>query len=256
MLRVEAIPALQDNYIWAIVRNGYCVVVDPGEAAPILSWLHRQALRLSAILITHHHGDHINGIAALLKQYKVPVYGPAQEDIPCVSHPQGEGDCLALPDLHTEFRVMTLPGHTRGHLAYVGRGLLFCGDTLFACGCGRLFEGSAEQMHDSLQRLAALPGDTQVYCTHEYTLSNIAFALSLEPDNAQLRERAQREQAKRRQNLPTLPSTIALELATNPFLRCSEPTIRQAAEAHAQHPLHDPEAVFSVVREMKNHYRQ
>lgn len=256
MLRVEAIPALKDNYIWAIVRNGYCVIVDPGEAAPILSWLRRQELRLSAILITHHHGDHINGVAALLEQCKVPVYGPAQEAIACVSQPLDEGDRLALLDIHAELRVMAVPGHTRGHLAYYGQGLLFCGDTLFACGCGRLFEGSAEQMHDSLQRLAALPGDTRVYCSHEYTLDNIAFALSLEPGNTQLHKRARREQTKRMQDLPTLPSTIALELATNPFLRCAEPAICQVAESYAQHPLLGPCQVFSVVREMKDHYRQ
>lgn len=256
MLRIEVIPALQDNYIWAIVGNGHCAIVDPGDAAPILSWLHRHKLQLCAILVTHHHGDHTGGIAALLARFSVPVYGPAREAIAHVSHPVDEGDCVALPEIPAEFRVISVPGHTRGHVAYFGHGMLFCGDTLFACGCGRIFEGSAEQMHDSLQRLAALPGETQVYCTHEYTLSNIAFALSVDAGNAELTQRAETERARRAQGLPTLPSTIALEQATNPFLRCHEAAVRQAAESYAQRPLTTPSEVFAVAREMKNQYRQ
>lgn len=256
MLHIEAIPALQDNYIWAIIGHGHCAIVDPGDATPILSWLQQHKLQLSAILITHHHGDHTGGIAALLARFKVPVYGPAQEAIAKISHPVGDGELVTLAEIHAQFRVISVPGHTRGHVAYFGHGMLFCGDTLFACGCGRIFEGTAEQMHDSLQRLAALPGETQVYCTHEYTLGNIAFALSVDADNADLRDRAENEQAKRDQGLPTLPSTIALELATNPFLRCHEPALRLAAEAFAQHPLNTPNEVFAVVRAMKNQYRQ
>ncbi len=256
MLRIEAIPALEDNYIWAIVGDGHCAVVDPGETAPILSWMQRHELQLSAILVTHHHGDHVDGIAGLLDHYPVPVYGPAQETIAHVSQLVDEGDRVAIPAIEAEFDVMSVPGHTRGHIAYHGHGLLFCGDTLFACGCGRLFEGTHVQMHDSLQRLAALPDETQVYCTHEYTLGNIAFALSIEPGNPRLAERDHQAREQRSLGLPTLPSSIALERATNPFLRCHEPAIRQAAERYAQGSLNTPQEVFAVVREMKNHYRQ
>ncbi len=256
MLRIEAIPALEDNYIWAIVGDGHCAVVDPGEAAPILSWMQQHELQLSAILVTHHHGDHVDGIAGLLDHYPVPVYGPAQETIAHVSQRVDEGDRVLIPAIDAEFCVMSVPGHTRGHIAYHGHGLLFCGDTLFACGCGRLFEGTPAQMYDSLQRLAALPDATQVYCAHEYTLGNVAFALSIEPGNPRLGERDRQAREKRSQGLPTLPSSIALEHAANPFLRCHEPAIRQAAETYAQRPLNTPVEVFAVVREMKNHYRQ
>lgn len=254
MLRVEAIPALKDNYIWAVVRGDRCVVVDPGEAAPILSWMTARELHLSAILITHHHGDHVGGVPALLKQARVPVYGPAKEAIACVSHPLTDGAQLELPEINAAFRIMEVPGHTLGHIAYYGAGMLFCGDTLFACGCGRLFEGSPAQMYASLQRLAALPGETLVYCTHEYTLDNIVFALEVDPDNSALRERASQDRAKRAQDLPTLPSNIRLELATNPFLRCHTPALRQAAETYAGHTLPTDIDVLGVVREMKNHF--
>lgn len=254
MLQVIAIPALKDNYIWAIIGGDHCVVVDPGEAAPILSCLHKKKLQLSAILITHHHGDHIGGVPELLRHAAVPVYGPASEDIATVDHPISEGDRIELSDIGAGFDVLKLPGHTLGHIAYYGEGMLFCGDTLFACGCGRIFEGTPEQMYDSLQRLAALPPETHVYCTHEYTLSNIDFALSVEPENRSLQARQQAELAKRQHNQPTLPSTIALELATNPFLRSHSAAIREAAEAYAQHPLTNLQSVFTVVRAMKNHF--
>lgn len=254
MLNVEAIPALKDNYIWALSRDNHCVVVDPGEAAPILSWMRNKGLSLSAILITHHHGDHIGGVAELLKHRQVPVYGPAHERIAAVDHPLADGTRIDLSEIAAGFDILEVPGHTAGHIAYYGEGLLFCGDTLFACGCGRLFEGTPAQMHASLQRLARLPGVTRVCCTHEYTLSNITFALSVDPDNAALRERALREQAKRDRGLPTLPSTLDLELATNPFLRCHTPALRQAAEAHAGRSLKSEAEVLGVVREMKNHF--
>jgi hydroxyacylglutathione hydrolase len=254
MLNVEAVPALKDNYIWALSRGDHCVVVDPGEAAPILSWMRDKGLRLAAILITHHHGDHIGGVADLLHHAPAPVYGPAREAIAGVDHPLADGARIELREIDAGFDILEVPGHTAGHIAYYGEGLLFCGDTLFACGCGRLFEGTPAQMHASLQRLAGLPGPTRVCCTHEYTLSNIAFALSVDPDNAALRERALREQAKRDRGLPTLPSTLELELATNPFLRCQSPALRQAAESYAGRALKSEIEVLGVVREMKNHF--
>ncbi|MEW5892329.1 MAG: hydroxyacylglutathione hydrolase [Pseudomonadota bacterium] len=254
MLRLEAIPALKDNYIWALAGQGHCVVVDPGEAAPILSWITANDLRLSAVLITHHHGDHVGGVTGLLQHARVPVYGPAREAIAGVDHPLGDGMHLTLSEIGARFEILEVPGHTAGHIAYFGEGLLFCGDTLFACGCGRLFEGTAAQMHASLKRLAGLPGPTRVCCAHEYTLSNIAFALSVDPDNPALQQRAERERAKRAQGRPTLPSTLELERATNPFLRCHTPALRQAAEAWAGQRLDSEVAVWGVVREMKNHF--
>lgn len=254
MLNVEAVPALKDNYIWALSRDNHCVVVDPGEAAPILSWMRNKGLSLSAILVTHHHGDHTGGVTELLKHARAPVYGPAHEAIVTVDHPLADGARLDLPEIGARFDILAVPGHTAGHIAYYGEGLLFCGDTLFACGCGRLFEGTPAQMHASLQRLAGLPGDTRVCCAHEYTLSNIAFALSVDPANAVLRQRAVHEQAKRDQGLPTLPSTLDLERATNPFLRCHTPALRQTAEGHAGRKLQSEIEVLGVVREMKNHF--
>lgn len=256
MLRVEAIPVLEDNYVWAIIGNGRCAIVDPGVDEPILSWLRQNKLNLSAILVTHHHGDHIGGISGLLARYRVPVYGPAREAINEVSHPLNDGDRLKLTDMQAEFSVISVPGHTSGHIAYFGHGMLFCGDTLFACGCGRIFEGTPEEMYESVQKLGNLPGDTLVYCAHEYTLGNIAFARTLEPDNAALTTRVEQERDKRAQGLPTLPSTLALEHATNPFLRCHEPAIREAAERHIRHSLSNPTEIFAVVRKMKNLYRQ
>ncbi len=256
MLHVEAIPALKDNYIWALVRDTACVVVDPGEAAPILAWLQDTGTRLAAVLVTHHHRDHVGGIRELVDRFPVPVYGPAKESIAEVTHPVAEGQVVALPDLGAELRVLEVPGHTRGHVAYYGHGHLFCGDTLFGCGCGRLFEGSPEEMHASLARLAALPEDTRVCCAHEYTLDNIAFALQIEPANPELAARARRDRARRRRGEPTLPSDIATEKATNPFLRCGEAAVVRSAQAHAGQDLRREADVFRVVREMKDRFRQ
>lgn len=254
MLQIEAIPALKDNYIWAVIRNSACALVDPGEAAPILAWMTRTGTRPCAILLTHHHGDHVAGVGALVEQFHIPVYGPAKEAIPGVDHPVQDGDRIALPGLDTRFEVIAVPGHTRGHIAWYGHGLLFCGDTLFGAGCGRLFEGTPEQMHASLTRLAGLPDNTQVCCAHEYTLANLDFALSIEPDNPALQARTEHDRAKRQRGEPSLPSDIALERATNPFLRCGQDTVRKAAEAWSGRPLTRPETVFAVVREMKNQF--
>lgn len=256
---IVPIPAFADNYIWAMIRDGHCVVVDPGDAAPVEAFLAERKLTLDAILITHHHADHIGGVDVLNSERKIPVYGPAAEDIACVTHGLSQDDEVALPRfVDAPFRVIEVPGHTRGHIAYVSEDILFCGDTLFAAGCGRLFEGTAEQLHDSLSRLAALPERTRVYCTHEYTLSNLHFALAVDGDNAALVERSFREQEKRSRNEPTLPSTIALERMTNPFLRCAERAVMRSAQAHVNLSAADTSdavRVFAVLRQWKNEFR-
>lgn len=253
-LEVVPVPAFADNYIWVIRDHQHAVVVDPGDAGPVLDYLASERLALTAILATHHHGDHVGGVAALLERFPVPVYGPRAENIPTVSEPLAEGDRVTIPAPGLRFTVLEVPGHTAGHIAYVGHGWLFCGDTLFACGCGRLFEGTAPQMARSLAKLASLPGETRVFCAHEYTLANIRFALAVDAANAALRERGQREAERRAANQPTLPSTIALELATNPFLRCSDPAVQAAAAARAGRRLRDPVEVFATLREWKNRF--
>lgn len=250
------IPAFKDNYIWTLHDRLYAVVVDPGDAAPVRAWLDARQIKLAAILCTHHHNDHVGGVCELAQVYNVPVYGPLHEFIPCVSHAVGEGDMVEVAQLGISLKVLDLPGHTRGHVAYLGEGAVFCGDTLFGCGCGRMFEGTAEQFHRSLQRLARLPDDTRVYCAHEYTEANIRFALACEPGNAQLLQREADTHALRAAGQATLPSTIALEKATNPFLRCSEAEIIRRAQEHSLNKLaaENEVAVFAALREWKNNF--
>jgi hydroxyacylglutathione hydrolase len=260
MPAIIPIPAFTDNYIWLLREGEHAAVVDPGDAAPVLAYLDRERLRLSAIIATHHHNDHVGGIPALLARYAVPVFGPARESIPGRTHALAEGDRITVPGPEIAMRVLDIPGHTAGHIAFVGAQahaapIAFVGDTLFAAGCGRLFEGTPAQMTDSLAKLAALPGETQVYCGHEYTLANLRFALAVEPANAALQERQVREQAKRSRGLPTLPTTIADEHATNPFLRAGSPAVFAAAEAHAGRRLSGPVEAFAGVREWKNAFR-
>jgi len=255
MVRVEAIPAFEDNYIWLVREEGNAVVVDPGDADPVIARLEAEGLQLRAILCTHHHGDHVGGNASLLRRFSVPVYGPRAEGIRSVSHPVAEGDRVSLPEVGLTFEVLGVPGHTLGHIAYVGHGMLFCGDTLFACGCGRVFEGTPEQLYASLRKLAALPPDTLVYCAHEYTLSNIRFAREANPGNRALEEREASVRALRDRRQPTLPSTLGLELATNPFLRCDDPEVAATASAQAGAPVTVPAQVFAVLRDWKNRFR-
>ncbi len=247
--------AFEDNYIWLIREGRHVVVVDPGDAAPVLEYLDREGASLQAILLTHHHGDHTGGVADLLRRQTVPVFGPADEAIDGVTHALRDGDTVALPSGAATFRVIEVPGHTRGHIAYYGCGALFCGDTLFGCGCGRLFEGTAQQMWSSLSRLAALPGDTLVYCAHEYTLSNIRFALAVESGNAVLAARADQVGQLRASNLPSVPFPLDMELATNPFLRCKEAAVVAAVERHARARLRETVEVFAALREWKNGFR-
>lgn len=252
MLNIYPVRAFKDNYIWMIHDQHYAAIVDPGDAAPVLAYLQLHTLQPIAILNTHHHHDHTGGNIPLLQAFTLPVYGPANESIPQRTHALKEGDTVHLPELSLDLAILDIPGHTPGHIAYYGANLLFCGDTLFACGCGRIFEGTAQQMCASLQKLAKLPDDTLVYCAHEYTLSNVHFAKVLEADNPFLAQRAIKVETQRKRDLPTLPSTLAIEKATNPFLRCDQPPIIDVASQHAGKKLPDPVSVFSEIRKWKD----
>jgi hydroxyacylglutathione hydrolase len=256
MTAIIPIPAFADNYIWLLRQGKHAAVVDPGDAAPVLAYLDREGLELAAIMNTHHHGDHVGGNRALLARRAVPVFGPAREAIPGVTRSLAEQDAITLPDIGLELAVLDVPGHTAGHIAFVGRTadgpLVFCGDTLFSGGCGRLFEGTPAQMVDSLSKLAALPAPTRVYCGHEYTVANLRFAQAVDPGNDQLRQRYLAARAKRDRGEPTVPSTIGEERATNPFLRSGEAVVHRAAERHAGRKLADRIAVFAEIRAWKN----
>jgi hydroxyacylglutathione hydrolase len=259
MAAIIPIPAFADNYVWLLREGCAAVVVDPGDAAPVQAYLDREGLDLAAIVATHHHGDHVGGIEALVARWHVPVYGPARETIPARTRALREGDGVVIDELGLELFVLDVPGHTAGHIAYTGRvadaPVLFCGDTLFAAGCGRIFEGTPATMWTSLQKLAAQDPATRVFCAHEYTLANLRFAAAVEPANAALAQRRARDAALRERGQPTVPSTIADELATNPFLRAGEPAVRAAAEAHAGRLLDGDVAVFAELRAWKNGYR-
>ena len=255
MLKITSIPAFENNYLWVIqpdpAQRGV-LVVDPGDAVPVLEYLHKNALTLAAILITHRHRDHIGGVDQLLAHYPVNVYGPHSDAIPQVSialENNRQFDLLGLT-----FDVISVPGHTWEHIAYYlpQQKILFCGDALFAGGCGRRFDGTAEIMWNSLQTLAALPDDTLVYCAHEYTLSNLRFAAAVEPGNSKLLERLRRVEQLRQQNRITLPSTILQEKQTNPFLRCEEIGVKIFSELHSSHSLDSPAEVFGALRTIKD----
>ena len=260
-LTLAPLAAFTDNYVWMLHDGSQALVVDPGEAAPVVAALDAAGLRLAGILVTHHHGDHVGGIDALRARLDGQVWGPARETIPQPFVACQEGDTIEV--LGQRFTVIDIPGHTAGHIAFFcaspsdgSAPLLFCGDTLFSGGCGRVFEGTPAQMHASLRRLAALPGATRVCCAHEYTLSNLRFAREVEPENTELRRYQQWCEAQRAESRPTLPSTLAQELAINPFLRCEEPAPRAAAQRH-QHLADgaDGVAVFATLRQWKNEYR-
>jgi hydroxyacylglutathione hydrolase len=256
-LQVTAVPAFDDNYLWLIHDREYAAVVDPGDAAAVEAALTRHQLKLAAILLTHHHADHAGGVTALLSHWPVPVYGPAGERIPGVSHPLRENDQVMLTSPSLRLSVLDVPGHTAGHIAYVAHepSWLFSGDTLFAGGCGRLFEGTAEQMTQSLAKLAALPDHTQVFCAHEYTVSNLRFAVAAEPHNQHTAKRLADAQALRDRGLATVPSTIGEEKMSNPFLRYHEKSIIDALKAHGRLQKDDPLASFIALREWKNIFR-
>jgi hydroxyacylglutathione hydrolase len=254
-LLVEPLPAFDDNYIWLLRRagQGTCAVVDPGDEDPVIARVAELGLALSAILITHKHGDHVGGVRALKRRWPgAVVYGPADEPVPERDVSLHGGERIEVAGLGDAFEVLAVPGHTEGHIAYLGGGRLFCGDTLFACGCGRVFSGTFEQLAAAMQRFAALPDDTRVYCAHEYTLVNMGFAKWVEPDNGALLAREAEATALRGRGEPTLPSTIGLERETNPFLRAAEPGVRAAAEHWAGRSLTSSTEVFTAIRQWKD----
>ncbi len=257
MFTVTPVPAFSDNYFWLIESAGECWVVDPGDARPVCQTIEERGLDLRGILVTHHHPDHVGGIAELVG-LETPVIGPAQRVLPQVTDPVSDGDTREI--FGVSFRVIEVPGHTLNHIAYYAEPpgqepLLFCGDTLFAGGCGRLFEGSPQQMFSSLQKLAALPDETLVYCAHEYTLANLRFAHSLEPNNAALRSRISDAENLRNTGTPTVPSDMRLERATNPFLRTDSPELIQSVREEGYRSIGSPSEVFAAVRAMKDNFR-
>lgn len=257
-MKLLPLPAFQDNYLWLLQDGQRALVVDPGDAEPVLAGLRQAAARLEAILVTHHHGDHTGGVQALREATGAMVYGPARESIPIPFEPVAGGDTVTA--LGLPWQVIDVPGHTAGHVAYYspdvdGTPLLFCGDTLFSGGCGRLFEGTAAQMLASLDRLAALPGATRVCCAHEYTLSNLRFARAVEPGNENLIHYLSHCEALRSQHQPTLPSTIGQERQINPFLRTREPAVVRAAQAFNGADPGDEAAVFAAIRQWKNEFK-
>ena len=253
-LTIAAIPAFQDNYIWLLKGAGTaCAVVDPGDAQPVIKALQQRGLDLRYILLTHHHWDHAGGVPALLEQYDVEVYGPDDSRIEGSQHLCHEGDRIELPELDASFEVLEVPAHTTSHIAFYGEGLLFSGDTLFSIGCGRLFEGSAADMQRAMDKFAALPAETKVYCGHEYTLSNCRFALQAEPHNEVLKARYAEVQGLRASGEITLPSSIAAELAANPFMRTREAAVVEAARKKVPHCQPGSE-VLSVIRSWKDSF--
>lgn len=257
MLNIHPAHAFKDNYIWVVHNQNYAVVIDPGITTPVIEYLQLNKLQLCAILITHHHNDHTGGIAGLIQRFDIPVYGPSNELITAITNPVQQNDIVNLPDISLNLTVLDTPGHTRGHIAYYGSDpwdMIFCGDTLFSCGCGRIFEGSAAQLYQTLQKISQLPDATLIYCAHEYTLGNIEFAKAVDPKNKKLYKFAITAEALRHKNMPTIPTTLALEKTINPFLRCEHQPIINSVQNYSQQLLQNSVDIFAVLREWKNKF--
>jgi len=252
MLQIWPVPVFSDNYVWILenAETNRVTVVDPGDGQPVIAALDERGLEVGAVLLTHHHQDHVGGLAEIIRRYHPAVYGSGDDSVSGIDHPVGDGDTVSTADFDLE--VVALPGHTINHLGYIGLEIAFVGDTLFAGGCGRVFEGTPIQMHDSLSRLAALVPETKAYCAHEYTVSNLRFAQAVEPGSEILARRLEASETARAADQPTVPSTIAYELETNPFLRCSEPAVVAAAEVQAGQTLQPGAEVFAVLRAWKD----
>ncbi|MBA3661495.1 MAG: hydroxyacylglutathione hydrolase [Gammaproteobacteria bacterium] len=255
MLIITPIPTLKDNYVWTIINqeSREAIIVDPGEAGPVQDFLEAEKLSLVAILITHHHWDHTNGIKAF-KSEGIEVYGPNNESIEGLTHRNQDDEVLSFKAFHLQFKCIAIPGHTLDHIAYYGDGMLFCGDTLFSAGCGRVFEGTAAMMFKALEQFKNLPDATAVYCAHEYTQANLRFAHTVEPSNHAIQRRILAVDALRAQNLPTLPSTIEIEKATNPFFRCDVSELIKNVEDYAGEKLNTPLEVFTWLRKWKDNF--
>ncbi len=254
MLSITPLPALRDNYIWAIASGSEIVAVDPGQAGPVQHWLRAGNRSLAAILVTHHHPDHVGGVAELATTWDAPVYGPAHETIPHRDVALSAGDTCLLGKNFPVFQVLDIPGHTAGHIAYYCPGYLFCGDTLFSAGCGKLFEGTAAELYTSLGKLARLPGSTRVYPAHEYTVSNLRFARHVLPQEPALEENLASALKIRENRQPTLPTTIAREKCINLFLRPGDAAVKAAVEAMTGQKMETEAAVFAVLREWKDRF--
>jgi len=257
-ITIAAIPAFNDNYIWAITNkeNNTLALVDPGELKPCLAFIKQHNLTLTDILVTHHHNDHVGAIKGLVESFpqEITVYGPANEKIPCLTIALVENDTFSLSQLGIELKTFDVPGHTSGHIAYTYKDNLFCGDTLFSGGCGRLFEGTPSQMLSSLNKFSALPPETKVYCAHEYTLANLNFALAVDPNNADLLNYHSQVVAKRENNQATIPSSIGLELKINPFLRTNDLNIKQSAQEYQGQPITSQQEIFATIRSWKDSF--